>query len=140
MTSGVIAVTIVAGGLLLPALVRWARLPEDTEVDEETHLAELAATRAAVEALPVIAERLGVPALVAERLRLEYDQHLRHLEARDDGESEALDALRLEMIQYKRAVVVRLRDERRIDDIVLRRLQLRLHIEELRFDNRGSND
>jgi monovalent cation/hydrogen antiporter len=77
---------------------------------------------------------------VAERLRLEYEQHLSHLESTDHGESAALDALRLEMVQYKRMVVVGLRDDRRIDDIVLRRLQLRLDIEELRLANRGSND
>lgn len=83
---------------------------------------------------------MRIPALVAERLRLEYAQYLSHLEPTDHGESEALDALRLEMVRYKRMVVVGLRDDRRIDDIVLRRLQLRLDIEELRLANRGSDD
>ncbi|MFI5841859.1 Na+/H+ antiporter [Catenuloplanes sp. NPDC051500] len=140
VTSGVIAVTLVVGGLALPAVVRWARLPEDTEVEEETHLAEREATRAAIEALPEVAERMRIPAIVAERLRLEYEQHLSHIEATDNGDADALDALRLEMVQYKRMIVVGLRDDRRIDDIVLRRLQLRLDIEELRLANRGSND
>ncbi|MFG2378654.1 hypothetical protein ACGFY9_45290 [Streptomyces sp. NPDC048504] len=42
-------------------------------------------------------------------------------------------ALRLALIANKRATVVRLRDERRIDDTVLRRLQATLDSEEVRL-------
>ena len=45
-------------------------------------------------------------------------------------------ALRLAGIARKRATVVRLRDERRIDDTVLRQVQARLDIEDVRLSGR----
>ena len=44
--------------------------------------------------------------------------------------------LRLALVAHKRATVVRLRDERRIDDTVLRRLQAALDDEEVRLTER----
>jgi hypothetical protein len=41
--------------------------------------------------------------------------------------------VRLALLTRKRATVVRLRDERRIDDIVLRQIQVRLDIEDVRL-------
>ena len=46
------------------------------------------------------------------------------------------NALRLELIALKRSTVVRLRDEQRIDDTVLRLVQTRLDIEEVRLSRR----
>jgi CPA1 family monovalent cation:H+ antiporter len=45
-------------------------------------------------------------------------------------------ALRLAGIAHKRATVLRLRDERRIDDTVLRQVQARLDIEDVRLSGR----
>ena len=45
-------------------------------------------------------------------------------------------ALRLALLARKCATVIRLRDERRIDDTVLRQLQTRLEIEEVRLSRR----
>jgi CPA1 family monovalent cation:H+ antiporter len=42
-------------------------------------------------------------------------------------------ALRLAVLARKRATILRLRDEQRIDDTVLRHLQDRLDLEELRL-------
>jgi CPA1 family monovalent cation:H+ antiporter len=42
-------------------------------------------------------------------------------------------ALRLALLTRNRAIVVRLRDELRIDDIVLRQIQAKLDIEEVRL-------
>jgi hypothetical protein len=42
-------------------------------------------------------------------------------------------ALRLAVIAHKRDTVLRLRDERRIDDTVLRQVQARLDIEDVRL-------
>jgi monovalent cation/hydrogen antiporter len=44
--------------------------------------------------------------------------------------------LRLAVLAHKRATVLRLRDERRIDDTVLRQVQTRLDIEEVRLSRR----
>ena len=144
VTAGVIVVTL-AQGLLLPGVVRWARLPHDTTVDEERHLAETLATEGALAVIPQLAAELGVDPSVAERLRGEYDEHLGVVRADGDGADEAAPALRqdqqytalrLAVLAHKRATVVGLRDEGRIDDTVLRQVQTRLDIEEVRLSRR----
>jgi hypothetical protein len=143
VTAGVIVVTL-AQALLLPRVVRWARLPVDTSVREERLLADTLATEEAIEALPRLADELGTDPDVVARLRHEYDKHLRVVRAGGDGvdDEPALryeqqyTALRLAVLASKRATVVRLRDEQRIDDTVLRQVQTRLDIEEVRLSRR----
>nr|BFE66343.1 hypothetical protein GCM10020063_108690 [Dactylosporangium thailandense] len=48
-------------------------------------------------------------------------------------EHEQYTTLKLQPLAHKRATVVRLRDERPIDDVALRRSQGRLDIEEVRL-------
>ncbi|MEU1937843.1 Na+/H+ antiporter [Streptomyces coeruleorubidus] len=141
VTSGVIVVTLVGQGLLLPGVVRWARLPRDTSVEEEELLAETKAGEEALEALPRLAADLGTSPRVVEWLRQEYEAQLAAVRARGagaDGDPALLhnrhyNALRLALIAHKRGTVVRLRDEQRIDDTVLRRLQTTLDYEEVRL-------
>jgi CPA1 family monovalent cation:H+ antiporter len=149
VTSGVIVVTLVLQGLLLPLVIRWARLPYDSSVEEERLLAEITATSEALEVIPRVAADLGIDEAVIARTLAEYDTHLRLLRARQDGAEpeEQIDhtehdyaILRLELLSRKRASVIRLRDERRIDDTVLRQIQARLDIEELRLTRRDSVD
>jgi monovalent cation/hydrogen antiporter len=148
VTSGVIVVTLVVQGLLLPIVVRWARLPHDGSVEQERHLAETLATEEAIAAIPQLAADLGTDSDVVGRLRREYEKHLRVLHAGDDGAhdepalryEQQYAALRLAVIARKRATVVRLRDERRIDDTVLRQVQARLDIEEVRLARREVDD
>jgi monovalent cation/hydrogen antiporter len=141
VTAGVIVTTLVVQAVVLPGVVRWARLPPDTAMDEERHFAEVTAAEEALDALPRLAEELRVDGPVLDRLVHEYGKHLRVLRA-NDGDVEDSPALRfdehdtvlrLAAVAHKRATVVRLRDERRIDDIVLRQLQTRLDIEEVRL-------
>ncbi|MEV8214309.1 Na+/H+ antiporter [Leifsonia sp. NPDC077715] len=144
VTTGVIIVTLVVQGLVLPAVVRWAQLPEDESVGHELRLAETNATRAALDELPELVRRLGVDQEIAERIQNEFEEHLELLEAEDesrDGE-EAIERsrqdtdLRLALLHCKREEVVRLRDEGEIDDIVLRDVQRRLDVEEVRLTGR----
>jgi monovalent cation/hydrogen antiporter len=124
VTAGVIVVTLVLQGLLLPSVVRWARLPRDTSVEGERHLAEIVATEEAQAAIPQIAAELGTDPEIAERVRREYAKHLRVLHASEDGADDEpalrydqqYAALRLAVLAHKRATVIRLRDQRRIDD------------------------
>jgi Na+/H+ antiporter len=145
VTTGVIVVLLVIPGLLLPAIVRWANLPTDTGVDTERRLAEVYANEKALEALPDLGRESGATDDVIERLRTEYADHLDVLRAEPD-EAEGTETLarhdhysqlRLALIGRKRAAVVQLRDEGRIDDIVLRDIQDRLDIEEVRIVGRG---
>jgi CPA1 family monovalent cation:H+ antiporter len=148
VTSGVIVVTLVAQGLALPGAVRWARLPRDTSVEEEQVLAETTATREAIKAMPRLAADLGTDPEVSGWLRQEYEANLAAARARSAGDrddpalvrNQQYAALRLALIAHKRATVVRLRDERRIDDTVLRRLQSALDIEEVRMSDREPSE
>lgn len=146
VTSGVIVTTLVLQGLLLPAVVRWARLPRDTSVEEERFLAETTATEDALKALPTLAEELDTDPAVTERMRQEYESHLLVVragggETADDDEDvlrhhRHYTALRLALLAHKRATVLRLRDDHEIDDTVLRQVQRRLDIEEVRLSRR----
>ncbi|MGY1743852.1 MULTISPECIES: Na+/H+ antiporter [unclassified Blastococcus] len=139
-TVVVILLTIVVQGVTLPAVVRWARLPEDTARADEVHLARTRASEAALEALPRVAAELGADGDLLARVRAEYEQHARDLEveyaADGDGGSEERELdrqLRLGLLEHKRRAVIALRDARRIDDIVLREIQAQMDIEEVRL-------
>jgi Na+/H+ antiporter len=144
VTAGVIVVTLVVQGLLLPRVMRWARLPRDTAVEDERRLAQIQSTEDAIAAIPELAAQLGTDANAADRLRDEYQAHLQVLRADPDADADHLllqqakdyRALHLALIARKRATVLQLRDDRAIDDTVLRQLQTRLDTEELRLSRR----
>jgi Na+/H+ antiporter len=144
VTAGVIVVTLVVQGLLLPVVVRWAHLGHDGSVQTERHLAETTATEEALEAIPELAAGLDTDAEITARLQREYSKHLRVLHANDGDAADEpalhydqqYTALRQAVLARKRAVVLRLRDEGRIDDTVLRQVQARLDIEEVRLSRR----
>jgi Na+/H+ antiporter len=140
VTAGVIVVTLVVQAPLLPVVVRWARLPHDSSVEQERRLADTTAAREALTVLPELAAELDTDPQVADELRREYERHLGVLQAQDDPSDGTVlrrqdddTTLRRALIARKRAVVLRLRDEGRIDDTVLRRVQARLDIEDLRL-------
>ncbi len=144
VASGVIVLTLVVQGPLLPAVVRWASLPGDAHVyRSERRLAETVAFSEALRALPPAAERLGTSPDVTAVLQHEYARHLHVLRARSAGSSTPPDPtvqsheqyrqLSLALLASKRATVVRLRDEHRINDAVLRELQFQLDLEGIRL-------
>ncbi|MEV0247474.1 Na+/H+ antiporter [Nocardia sp. NPDC050712] len=140
VAAGVIAFTLVVQGALLPVVVRWARLPVDNAPEQERRFAETHATEVALDELPALAAELGTDPDVAERLRNDYDEHLQALATECEESSERAaqheqqyTALRLALLARKRAVVVGLRDEHRIDDAVLLELQTAFDTEEVRL-------
>jgi Na+/H+ antiporter len=150
---GVILLTL-AQGLLLPAVLRWAHF-EDDGVANEQALAERQALDAALRLLPSAASRLAVDDEIARLVRAELDE--RHAELSGSpsdpaasngsvGDStprrEQYRRLHKALVAEKRATVVRLRNERKIDDIVLRRVEALLDSEELRLGtlNADSDD
>lgn len=151
VTAGVILVTLTVQGPLLPVIVRWARLPQDTRLEEERRLAEVRAAEDGLSSLPELAARLGTDGRVVERVTHEYRHHLEVLRAdgaaRPAGEPAPALAhwqqeteLRLALLERKRTVVLALRDERTIDDRVLRMLETRLDVEELRLTQPDRDD
>jgi Na+/H+ antiporter len=141
ITTGVVVLTLVVQGLLLPKVVRWARLPAETGITDELQLARTTAVEEALEALPGLATDLGVDERVIRALTADYVEHLRLMDAESDGVNQdpALElraqsrSLSLALISHKRQTILRLRDERRIDDTVLRQIQRTLDLEEERL-------
>jgi Na+/H+ antiporter len=150
VTAGVIVVTLMVQGLLLPGVERWARLPSDTHIEHERQLAETVAAEEALNAMPQIAAGLSTHPDVVERMRHEYEAHMRVLRANRAGAAAEDDqalrhdqhytALRLALLAQKRRTVIRLRDEGRIDDTVLRQVQAALDAEEVHLSRREAID
>jgi monovalent cation/hydrogen antiporter len=149
ITFGVILVTLLVQGLTLPAVLRWARLPDDGAEAREQALAERAAAEAGLAALPDVADRLGVAPAVAERVRVDYEEHIHTLDAppsahedpavaAERADHQDYERLRLALLADKRRALLRLRDAREIDDIVLRRVQAQLDAEEVRLTTRSA--
>jgi len=134
VTSFVILVTVLIQGSTLPAVVRWARLPDDTAHADELQLARSRSAQAALDALPTVAARLGVDQQLLNRLRKEYQEHAAFAEASDAAErNDLLRRVRLGVLEHKRRAVTDLRDQDRIDDIVLREVQSAMDLEEARL-------
>ena len=74
VTAGVIVLSLLVQGPLLPAVVRWARLPSDDWAADEIELAQRTITGAAIAALDDIAAEHGISDDVRERARRDgYD-------------------------------------------------------------------
>ncbi|MEY9892079.1 Na+/H+ antiporter [Catenulispora sp. MAP5-51] len=148
VAAGVIA-ALMLQAFALPPVVRWADLPEDTVIESERRMATRTAAEEALEALPDIASTLGTAPEIIEMTRREYQKRLNLSRAGDpEDDSEDIDddaaerlrafdeqyrSLRLALLGNKRATVLRLRSEHQIDDAVLRQIQAKLDVEEVRL-------
>lgn len=101
VTAGVILLSLLVQGPLLPAIVRWARFPVDHVEDEEYELAERAISGAALAALDDLASEHGVGQEVLDHVRSEGYRMLEVANARAlareqalvDAEADALDEM-----------------------------------------------
>jgi monovalent cation/hydrogen antiporter len=143
-TFTVVVVTLFLQGLTLPAVVRLSRLQRDPREDEETLLAKTESTQAALDRLDDEADRLGVDDDTRETVRADFQAKLDLETADDDGagaaELQREHELRRALLHVKRETVIGLRDRRRIDDTVLRRMQAHLDAEELRLQGQADDD
>lgn len=141
VAAGVVLLTLVIQGMLLPAVIRWASFAPDTTVDDELALAQEASTKEALATVADVAARLGVSEQVRDQMTDEYRKHLAVLAAdtRADEEQHLLERdreyarLRLALLEHKRDVVIGLRDNHTISDTTLRIMQARLDREALRI-------
>jgi monovalent cation/hydrogen antiporter len=144
----VILTTVVVQGSTLPAIVRWARIPEDVAHADELRLARCHGAQAALDALPLVAAEFGVSDDLQNRLQSEYRQHAALVRLSDDGstpsdaevKSDLIRQVRLGVLEHKRQAITQLRDQRRIDDIVLLELQESMDLEEARLLGPSSPD
>lgn len=90
VTAGVILLSLLVQGPLLPAIVRWARFPVDQGEAEEFELAERAISGAAMSALDALAAEHGISDEVRDRLRRDGYERLELANARAMARERAL--------------------------------------------------
>jgi monovalent cation/hydrogen antiporter len=133
VTFGVIIITLVVQGLMLPPVIHWLRLGTDAKAEQVSeHEAELAARQDAIEAARRRMEELlasrEIPAEVAELLRLRHDHRRRQLLG--DELRETVAELKLDLLQVEREFLFQLLRDGRITDEARRRLERELDLEE----------
>lgn len=133
----VILVTLVLQGTTMPAVIRWAGLRGDPDETTEERRAHHQIITAALEALPDHADRLKTPQETTDAIQSELRQYAAKDTGPPDTTSPGVQAglqLRRALVGVKRSALIRLRDQRSIDDIVLRRLQSVLDSEEIKIE------
>ena len=140
-TFFVILVTLVLQGLTLPILIRKLGVKDDGLTDEEERVARLEANNAALAYLEEVAASEGRPAEIISRLRAEYDERVQQLQqcadCDDDRRGEIVtphyQRLQHEALGIERQTIIRLRNQRVINDEALRRIQRDLDLAEARL-------
>ncbi|MEV4689248.1 Na+/H+ antiporter [Microbacterium sp. LWH3-1.2] len=89
VTAGVIVLTLLVQGPLLPAVVRWARLPDDSALQHELELAERAITGAALTAVKELARDHGISEEIRDRLTRDYYEYLERNNERAQAREQA---------------------------------------------------
>jgi CPA1 family monovalent cation:H+ antiporter len=143
-TYVVILVTLVFQGLTLPALIRWLKVTSTGETDREEREARLKANLAAMARLAELEERNRYPEELLRRLRTEYEDRIRQLEMFDENQGEnrsklfskEFEHLEQEALDIERRTIIKLRNERVINDVAMRRIQRDLDLAEARLRGR----
>jgi monovalent cation/hydrogen antiporter len=140
LTFCVILATLVGQGLSLAPLIRWLDLQEDGSREREHAQAHQAAVHAALARLDELCMQPWVPEEYLTHLRSVYEQKSEDYTRRlnETGDTDESDGdrqevklrLRQEVLTAERAAVIRLRDQGRIDDEVLRQVERELDLEE----------
>lgn len=141
LTFTVILATLVLQGLTLPWLIRWLGVEDDHGAAREERTARLKANRAALNRLKEIAEPDPAKADALQRLRIEYEDRIRQLEAYEPGESDSslslfsleYEQLSLEGLKVERQVLLELRNASVISDEILREVQRDIDLAEARL-------
>ncbi|BBZ52030.1 Na+/H+ antiporter [Mycobacterium heidelbergense] len=144
----VILVTVLVQGITLPAVVRWARIPEDVTHAKELQLARTRGVQAALDALPTVADEVGISDDLRRRLEKEYEEKAALVVATEDGSTndrlvkgkEKVRRVRLGVLERKRHEITALRNQNLIDDIVLRELQQEMDLEEVQLLDAAEDD
>jgi Na+/H+ antiporter len=146
LTFIVILATLVVQGLSLPPLIRWLGVKDDGSFEKEELEARLRANRDALARLDQIGEHEPAKADALQRLRVEYEDHIRQLEGSEPGHatgplrlfSSEFERLSHEALQAERRSILRLRNEDVISDEVLRRIQRDIDLAEARLRQHNS--
>jgi CPA1 family monovalent cation:H+ antiporter len=142
LTFGVIFASLVVQGLSFPALLKILGLEDEGRAEKEEAKARILATEAALARLDELSDEDWVREDTLERVRGMFNFRRERFRSRFDPESDgavesrSLDYQRLlrELLVAERNAVFDLRRERRIDDLVMRRVIRDLDLEEARLD------
>lgn len=142
LTFCVILATLVLQGLSLPFLIMAFGFKEEDEETQEELTARHATAVAVLEQLAEMKAAKSAPEELIERMRINYDDRVKHLVARLVGEevSDDLPAydtasrLHRELLQVERRALVLLRDQNVIGDDVMRKVELDLDLEEFKLN------
>ena len=138
----VVFATLVLQGMTLPLVIRALGLEDDGLDVKEEAKARIHAAEAAIARLEELVDEGSVREDTAQRLRGQYEFRRNRFTARfddgDDGEIEerslAYQRVRRELLDAERAAVVALRNEGRIAEEVMHRVQRDLDLEDSRLD------
>jgi CPA1 family monovalent cation:H+ antiporter len=145
LTFVVILVTLVVQGLTLPPLIRWLKVQDDGAEQQEERDARLRANHAALARLDELANSGQTSHEIIQRLRIEYEDRIRQLEACDSPEpgngprlfSTEYEQVSHDALQVERRTLIQLRNDRIINDEILRRVQRDIDLAEARLDRRN---
>ncbi len=141
LTFVVILATLVLQGLSLPPLIRWLGIQDDRSMEREEREARLKANQAALTRLNEIAQRDPAKDDALQRLRVEYEDHIRQVEGAEPESagtplrlfSSEYERLSHEALQIERITIIKLRNQDVISDEVLRRIQRDIDLAEARL-------
>jgi len=139
LTFAVILATLVVQGLSLPALIRG--LEDDGTAEREEVRGRIEVAESALARLEELAEEEWVREDTAERVRGIYSYRRNRFAARLDGNesrledrSAAYQRLLRELLRAQRKTLMRLRDEGKIGDEAMHRIEHDLDLEESRLE------
>ena len=140
-TFCVILTTLVFQGLTLPLLIRKLRITRDQSIEEEERSARFEANKAALKLIEGLGQKGEFPFDVVDRLRAEYDERLQQLQLCADNPDDcsgqiatpAYQRLQQVALGVERETIIRMRNQRVINDDALRRIQRDLDLAEARL-------
>jgi CPA1 family monovalent cation:H+ antiporter len=126
----------------MPLVVRAAHLAPDPGEREERRLAVTEPLKRAIEHLDTDAEAAGADDAARDYVRETLEHELEHASSPAEGDThaEGKHRLLLRTLRRRRHEIIRLRNERRIDDGVMLDAQAALDYEELRIRNDDDPD
>lgn len=145
VVAGVVVLSLLVQGVIFPLAVRWAGTPDgvDDGAQDEVRRAWETAHREVLEAMPHLARQNDVSDETLGRFQEDYERKQAHWARKHRAEEDERREnqvrweeelrFRLCLLRHERDTMVRLRDERKIDDEALHRIIQRLDIEELRL-------
>jgi CPA1 family monovalent cation:H+ antiporter len=141
LTFAVILATLVVQGLSLPLLIRALGVTGDDIAEREEAKARLKANQAALARIDELAVDQQVGGRLVELIRTEYEDRIQQLERTEKTTensthglfSAEYERLSREALKVERATILDLRNQRVINDEVLRRIQRDIDLAEARL-------